>query len=323
MRFLRHLLRPPSPSDDRTAATEDAALYPRRRASHAGAWYPDDAAALDAALGRHLDAAAAEQAAGKVRGPTGTANACVAPHAGLTYSGATAAHAHLALREALATNPALRTVVVVRGREGRGGEGRSGWGRRTVTGSAWLTPSSSPPPPLLSPGSSTRRTTSDWTAAPSPVSDVKSLVVSNRKRRRLQSRRWDKGATRATAAAAAAAVAGACAATGGGACRNLSPAGVQTSCAVRPTLCVIRRRAQRPHLEQGGKTSRRRRRRRGRRERGVGGRSGGGAPFLPLPGGGAFRPKAVRTRPAARAAVTAAAPGLDRARRGPGGGRVH
>lgn len=61
-----------------------------RRAAVAGTWYPGDAAALTAAVDRHL--------AGATRDLAGDLVALIAPHAGLMYSGPVAAHAYHLLR---------------------------------------------------------------------------------------------------------------------------------------------------------------------------------------------------------------------------------
>ncbi|ORZ37084.1 memo-like protein-domain-containing protein [Catenaria anguillulae PL171] len=58
-----------------------------RLATHAGSWYLDDAAELDKQLSDFL-------AAAKVAKPTKNARILIAPHAGYSYSGATAAHAY-------------------------------------------------------------------------------------------------------------------------------------------------------------------------------------------------------------------------------------
>ena len=65
-----------------------------RRASVAGTWYPGAAPALAAAVDRYL-AAADGQAAGDLTDLV----ALIAPHAGLMYSGAVAAHAYRQLRD--------------------------------------------------------------------------------------------------------------------------------------------------------------------------------------------------------------------------------
>jgi len=64
-----------------------------RPAAVAGSWYPDSAAALAAAVDRHLAHADRDDA---VLG--GELVALVAPHAGLMYSGPVAAHAYRLLR---------------------------------------------------------------------------------------------------------------------------------------------------------------------------------------------------------------------------------
>jgi MEMO1 family protein len=62
-----------------------------RRAAVAGTWYPGGAEPLASAVDRHLAAA--------IRDVGGDLVALVAPHAGLMYSGAVAAHAYRLLRE--------------------------------------------------------------------------------------------------------------------------------------------------------------------------------------------------------------------------------
>jgi hypothetical protein len=65
-----------------------------RKAAVAGSWYPGTAAALAAAVDRHLESA--EDAV--VAGIDGDLMALIAPHAGLMYSGPVAAHAYRLLR---------------------------------------------------------------------------------------------------------------------------------------------------------------------------------------------------------------------------------
>jgi AmmeMemoRadiSam system protein B len=62
-----------------------------RKAAVAGSWYPGSAAALAAAVDRHLSAVG--------RDVDGDLVALVAPHAGLMYSGPVAAHAYHLLRD--------------------------------------------------------------------------------------------------------------------------------------------------------------------------------------------------------------------------------
>eukprot|EP00581_Thalassiosira_minuscula_P010713 CAMPEP_0183727328 /NCGR_PEP_ID=MMETSP0737-20130205/25413_1 /TAXON_ID=385413 /ORGANISM="Thalassiosira miniscula, Strain CCMP1093" /LENGTH=347 /DNA_ID=CAMNT_0025958929 /DNA_START=46 /DNA_END=1089 /DNA_ORIENTATION=+ len=83
-----------------------------RRAHHAGSWYTSDADDLDELLSKFLaDAEDDDNADDASSG--GIVNACISPHAGFSYSGPTAAYSYLALKEALLTNPALRTIVVI------------------------------------------------------------------------------------------------------------------------------------------------------------------------------------------------------------------
>src|SRR3954452_19187785 len=64
-----------------------------RKAAVAGTWYPGTAAALAAAVDRHLAAADASEA-----DINGELVGLIAPHAGLAYSGPVAAHAYRLLR---------------------------------------------------------------------------------------------------------------------------------------------------------------------------------------------------------------------------------
>src|SRR6266581_2079842 len=64
-----------------------------RKSLIAGSWYPDSAAALGAAVDRHLARADLDDV---VLG--GELVAIISPHAGLTYSGPVAAHAYRLLR---------------------------------------------------------------------------------------------------------------------------------------------------------------------------------------------------------------------------------
>jgi MEMO1 family protein len=67
---------------------------PIRAAAVAGSWYPGTAAALAAAVDRHLYGADRDSA-----GVDGDLVALIAPHAGLIYSGPIAAHAYRLLRD--------------------------------------------------------------------------------------------------------------------------------------------------------------------------------------------------------------------------------
>ena len=92
-----------------------------RRAHHAGSWYSNDPKTLDEILTKYLTDAQNEivssmstSAASSACSSTGgIPNACISPHAGYLYSGPTAAYVYLALKEAIRSNPHLRTVVVV------------------------------------------------------------------------------------------------------------------------------------------------------------------------------------------------------------------
>ena len=104
-----------SVSDD---AKNDLTPY-IRRACHADSWYSSDPNVLDGLLTKFLadakddndgDESAPASALGIGRG---IPNACISPHAGFQYSGATAAYSYLALAEAIEKNSLLGTVVVV------------------------------------------------------------------------------------------------------------------------------------------------------------------------------------------------------------------
>jgi AmmeMemoRadiSam system protein B len=75
-----------------------------RRAAVAGSWYPGSAAALAAALERHLERAESAESTGIA----GDLTAIVVPHAGLIYSGPVAAYAYRLLR-----GRAVDTIVLV------------------------------------------------------------------------------------------------------------------------------------------------------------------------------------------------------------------
>ena len=103
-----------SESDD---AENDTTPY-IRRAHHAGSWYSSDPDVLDDLLTKFLtdakDDKGGDDSAPAVLGiGGGVPNACISPHAGFQYSGATAAYSFLALGEAIQKNPLLKTVVVV------------------------------------------------------------------------------------------------------------------------------------------------------------------------------------------------------------------
>lgn len=91
-----------------------------RRAHHAGSWYSNDPKTLDDILTKYL-ADAHEDIVTSTASSTslnsssteGCPNACISPHAAYLYSGPTAAYVYLALKEAIRSNPHLRTVVVV------------------------------------------------------------------------------------------------------------------------------------------------------------------------------------------------------------------
>jgi hypothetical protein len=74
-----------------------------RQAAVAGSWYPGTAEAIAEEVDRHLDAAAAVEAPGRLV-------ALVSPHAGLRYSGPVAAHGYRLLR---GKGPPRPTVVLV------------------------------------------------------------------------------------------------------------------------------------------------------------------------------------------------------------------
>ena len=80
-----------------------------RRAHHSGSWYESSSSALDKTLGSFLKDAEDNM-------DTMTSEiiprAIIAPHAGYSYSGSTAAYAYRALGEALASHT-LKTIVVL------------------------------------------------------------------------------------------------------------------------------------------------------------------------------------------------------------------
>lgn len=98
-----------------------------RRAYHAGSWYDDNPEVLDNTLSNFLaDASENKTDAYETESTTDSENngtsggrhsgiprACISPHAGFQYSGPTAAYSFLALKEAIISNPSLRTVVVL------------------------------------------------------------------------------------------------------------------------------------------------------------------------------------------------------------------
>jgi AmmeMemoRadiSam system protein B len=69
----------------------------RRRAHHAGSWYEDDSQDLS----ETLDAFLSETETPSTEGAAGLPRGIIAPHAGYSYSGPTAAHAYMHLKEAL------------------------------------------------------------------------------------------------------------------------------------------------------------------------------------------------------------------------------
>lgn len=88
-----------------------ATPYPRRRASHAGTWYADDPAALSAQLHGWLAAVPPPPPALHTGGPI--TMGIIAPHAGLRYSGATAAHSYAALAARLDAGPPVTRVLAL------------------------------------------------------------------------------------------------------------------------------------------------------------------------------------------------------------------
>jgi AmmeMemoRadiSam system protein B len=93
-----------------------------RRAHHAGSWYSNDRQTLDDILTKYLTDAhedivsssiTSSESSSNSSSKGGIPNACISPHAGYLYSGPTAAYVYLALKEAIRSNPHLRTVVVV------------------------------------------------------------------------------------------------------------------------------------------------------------------------------------------------------------------
>ena len=90
-----------------------------RRACHAGSWYSSDPIVLDSLLTKFLADAKDDKGNDEFASASALAigrsvpNACISPHAGFQYSGATAAYSYLALAEAIQKNSLLGTVVVV------------------------------------------------------------------------------------------------------------------------------------------------------------------------------------------------------------------
>lgn len=94
-----------------------------RRPHHAGAWYSDDPAELDAILSKYMANATTESTTtdhGESTNTTKTSDQAsdeiprgiIAPHAGFSYSGSTAAHAYVGLKEAF-DRGTVHTVCVI------------------------------------------------------------------------------------------------------------------------------------------------------------------------------------------------------------------
>eukprot|EP01062_Namystynia_karyoxenos_P030414 TRINITY_DN22726_c0_g1_i1.p1 TRINITY_DN22726_c0_g1~~TRINITY_DN22726_c0_g1_i1.p1 ORF type:complete len:352 (+),score=108.39 TRINITY_DN22726_c0_g1_i1:85-1056(+) len=86
-----------------------------RHASHSGSWYSADTKALGRQIGdliQQAQPAVARAQADSGKGKETSCRAVISPHAGLSYSGQTAAHAFAAVAPALA-GPALRRVFVI------------------------------------------------------------------------------------------------------------------------------------------------------------------------------------------------------------------
>ena len=86
-----------------------------RRATHAGSWYTDDGVELGAQLDRLLEDAAAAPPPTTTTGANGGGDlvrALIAPHAGFSFSGPTAAHAFGHLRRAAAAGGIQRVFVL-------------------------------------------------------------------------------------------------------------------------------------------------------------------------------------------------------------------
>jgi MEMO1 family protein len=75
----------------RKASKSSTGSY-NRRASHAGSWYSDEADVLHEQLDGFLELVPEPGASNG--GPESRVRALIAPHAGFSYSGATAAHAY-------------------------------------------------------------------------------------------------------------------------------------------------------------------------------------------------------------------------------------
>ena len=98
-----------------------------RRAHHSGSWYDNDPRLLDKTLSKYLaDASENKVESYETESITDSENngvsdssvigiprACISPHAGFRYSGSIAAYSFIALKEALLTNPWMRTVVIL------------------------------------------------------------------------------------------------------------------------------------------------------------------------------------------------------------------
>jgi AmmeMemoRadiSam system protein B len=87
-------------------------MYETRDAFHAGSWYDADAALLNQQLQTYLDEAAAVGTAHKSQTHTNL-RAVICPHAGIRYSGATAAYSYQAVRDELLTSNKIKRIVAL------------------------------------------------------------------------------------------------------------------------------------------------------------------------------------------------------------------
>ena len=80
-----------------------------RKANHAGSWYQNDVNALNENISTFMNDAEKEKPRDE---PEGMPRGIIAPHAGLSYSGSTAAHAYLALKESLSRGETSTVLVL-------------------------------------------------------------------------------------------------------------------------------------------------------------------------------------------------------------------
>ena len=84
-----------------------------RRALHAGSWYSDDEAILDAELSRYLAAASKDDPGDSNESSSSSLRAIICPHAGFSYSGPTAAYSYHHLERELAKKDSpIRHILV-------------------------------------------------------------------------------------------------------------------------------------------------------------------------------------------------------------------